>query len=93
MATHAQIAGRLLRDAAIFFRNVAAQNATLRERLSENADVYEQVAQLVETEPLGELPVETANQVDRVTNAVRSRRTLSKTRKFSAATTKRHRCS
>jgi hypothetical protein len=55
MATHAQIAARLLRDAAKFFRNVAAQNEALRETLNDNAGVYDQVATLVETAPLTEL--------------------------------------
>ena len=49
MATHAQIAARLLRDAAKFFRNVAAQNEALRATLNDNADVYDQVATLVGT--------------------------------------------
>ena len=55
MATHAQVAGRLLRDAATFFRNVAAQNAALREQLNDNAAVYDQVAALVEAQPLTEI--------------------------------------
>lgn len=55
MATHAQIAGRLLRDAAKFFRNVGEQNEPLREQMNDNATVYDQVAQLLEADPLGEL--------------------------------------
>lgn len=55
MATHAQIAGRLLRDAATFFRNVGAQNEPLREQMNDNADVYEQAAGLVESDPTGKL--------------------------------------
>lgn len=55
MATHAQIASRLLRDAATFFRNVGAQNEPLREQMDDNATVYEQIAQLLEANPLGEL--------------------------------------
>lgn len=57
MATHAQIAGRLLRDAATFFRNIGAQNEPLREQMNDNADVYDQVARLVESNPLGELEI------------------------------------
>jgi ABC-type transporter Mla subunit MlaD len=57
MATHAQIAARLLRDAATFFRNVAAQNEALRATLNDNADVYDQVAKLVEAEPLAQLDI------------------------------------
>ena len=55
MATYAQVAARLLRDAAKFFRNVAAQNEPLREQMEDNATVYEQLADLVESNPLGEL--------------------------------------
>jgi hypothetical protein len=58
MATYAQLSARLLRDAATFFRNVAAQNEPLREQLEDNATVYEQVADLVEREPLGEIDLD-----------------------------------
>jgi hypothetical protein len=58
MATHAQVAGRLLRDAAKFFRNVAAQNEHLREQLNDNARVYDEVAQLVEADPMGQIDVD-----------------------------------
>jgi hypothetical protein len=55
MATYVQISARLLRDAATFFRNVARQNETLREQLDDNARIYEQVADLLEKDPQGEL--------------------------------------
>ncbi len=55
MPSHAEIAARLLRDAATFFRAVGEQNDALRDQMTENADVFEQVAVLVETNPLGEL--------------------------------------
>lgn len=55
MATYAQLAAKLLRDAAAFFRTVAAQNEPLREQMEDNAAVYEQVADLVENDPSGEL--------------------------------------
>jgi len=58
MPSHAQLAAKLLRDAATFFRNVGAQNPELAEEMSENAAVYEQVADLTEADPLGELLVE-----------------------------------
>lgn len=58
MATYAQIAARLLRDAATFFRNVGAQNEPLREQMVDNAAVYDQVADLLEKQPLGELNLE-----------------------------------
>jgi hypothetical protein len=55
MATYAQLAAKLLRDAAIFFRNVGAQNDPLKEQMNDNAAVYEQVAALVERDPNGVL--------------------------------------
>lgn len=58
MATHADLAAKLLRDAAIFFRNVGEQNQPLKEQMDDNADVYEQVASLLEANPTGELDLE-----------------------------------
>ena len=55
MATHAQLAAKLLRDAAVFFRNVGDQNEPLKDQMYDNATVYEQVADLVENDPAGEL--------------------------------------
>ncbi len=55
MATYAQVSARMLRDAAKFFRNVGAQNEALREQMDDNATVYEQIADLVENNPLGEI--------------------------------------
>ncbi len=55
MPSHAEIAARLLRDAASFFRAVAEQNEPLREQMTENATVFEQVADLVEKDPQGQL--------------------------------------
>jgi len=57
MATHAEIAAKLLKDAATFFRNVGDQNEALKEQMDDNADVYEQVAGLVESDPMGILDV------------------------------------
>ena len=55
MATYAQIAAKLLRDAANFFRNVGDQNEPLKEQMHENAKIYDQVADLVEKDPGGSL--------------------------------------
>lgn len=55
MATHAQLGARLLRDAATFFRNIAAQNETLKGQLNDNASIYDQVADLLEEDPLGQI--------------------------------------
>lgn len=53
MATYSQLAAKLLRDAATFFRNVGLQNEPLKEQMDDNASVYEQVADLVERDPTG----------------------------------------
>jgi len=58
MATHADLAAKLLRDAATFFRNVGDQNEPLKEQMNDNADVYEQVAELLEKNPMGELDLD-----------------------------------
>lgn len=55
MATHAQLAARLLRDAAKFFRTLGEQNEPLRDQMMENADVFDQVANLVENDPAGQI--------------------------------------
>jgi hypothetical protein len=53
MPSHAQLAARLLRDAASFFRTIGEQNPPLQEQMLENASVFEQVATLVERDPSG----------------------------------------
>ena len=58
MATHAQLAAKLLRDAGSFFRNAGEQNPPLKDQMNDNADVYDQVAALVEGDPTGELEVQ-----------------------------------
>ncbi len=50
---HGELAGRLLRDAAAFFRTLAEQNEPIKEQMHENANVYEQLGNLVQTDPLG----------------------------------------
>jgi hypothetical protein len=55
LSTYAQLAAKLLRDAATFFRNVGDQNEPLRENMYDNASVYDQVAELVERDPMGVL--------------------------------------
>lgn len=55
MTTHAQLAARLLRDAANFFRTVGEQNEAISEQMTENATVFEQVASLVEQDPNGQI--------------------------------------
>lgn len=58
MATYAHLAAKLLRDAATFFRNVGNQNPALKEQMLDNADTYDQVAALVEKNPMGILDLE-----------------------------------
>jgi hypothetical protein len=58
MPTHAEIAARLLRDAAGFFRTVGEQNKPLAVQMDENAAVFEQVAELLERDPDGEIAAE-----------------------------------
>jgi hypothetical protein len=58
MPTHAQLAARLLRDAAGFFRTVGQQNEPLAEQMAENATVFEQIADLVEHDPTGVIDAE-----------------------------------
>jgi hypothetical protein len=58
MATHVDLAAKLLKDAAIFFRNVGAQNPALKEQMGDNADVYDQVADLLLSDPHGELDLD-----------------------------------
>ena len=55
MATHAQLAAKLLRDAAAFFRSIGKQNPSLAGELEDNASVYEGVADLVEKDPTANL--------------------------------------
>ena len=55
MPTHSELAARLLRDAAQFFRTIGEQNAPLKEQMQDNAQVFDQVADLVERDPTGEV--------------------------------------
>jgi hypothetical protein len=57
--TYAQLAAKLLRDAATFFENVGEQNEPLKEQMFDNASVYKQVADLVEEDPTGVLDLDT----------------------------------
>ena len=53
MTTHAELAAKLLREAATMFRSLGAPDPELGKRLDEFASVYEQVADLVEQDPTG----------------------------------------
>lgn len=56
MTTHAELAAKLLRDAADFFRMLGEQNPPLKIQMTENARVFQEVATLVEQNPTGKLP-------------------------------------
>ncbi len=56
MPTNAQLAAKLLRDASVFFRHVGEQNPPIADQMNDNAQVYDEVAGLVESDPSGELP-------------------------------------
>jgi hypothetical protein len=58
MPTHAQVAADLLRAAATFFRNIADTNQELKGQMETNAETYEVIAKLVESDPQGELDLE-----------------------------------
>jgi hypothetical protein len=55
MPSHSELAAKLLRDAAAFFKTIAEQNPPLKDQMDENADVFEQVADLVEKDPNGQI--------------------------------------
>ncbi len=55
MPAHSELAAKLLRDAAAFFKTIAEQNPPLKDQMDENADVFQQVADLVETDPTGHI--------------------------------------
>jgi hypothetical protein len=62
MPTNAQLAAKLLRDASVFFRNVGEQTPPIAEQMNDNAQVYDQVAGMVESDPHGELPEQQASE-------------------------------
>lgn len=53
--SYAELCGRLLQDAAGFFRTLAEQNEPLKEQMLENANVFEQIGGLVAQDPNGNL--------------------------------------
>ncbi|MCC7305302.1 MAG: hypothetical protein IT558_03470 [Alphaproteobacteria bacterium] len=53
MPTHAEMAAKLLKDAAGFYKTLGAENDHLKKSMTENAAVYEQVAALVAERPSG----------------------------------------
>ncbi len=62
MPTNAQLAAKMLRDASMFFQQVGEQNPPVADQMNQNAAVYQQVAQLVESDPMGEVPMQDPGQ-------------------------------
>lgn len=55
MPTHAQLAAKLLKESANFFRAVGNDNPDMRENMDSMASACDTVADLVESDPTGEL--------------------------------------
>lgn len=53
MPTYAAITADLLKDAATFFRTLAEQNEAVRKEMTENAIIYDRLAELMEKDPRG----------------------------------------
>tara|TARA_A200000113_G_C8854537_1_gene351381 strand:+ start:1194 stop:1544 length:351 start_codon:yes stop_codon:yes gene_type:complete len=47
------LAGKVLKDAAIFFYSLGEQNEPIKEQMVENANVYNQIGDLVSEDPMG----------------------------------------
>jgi len=58
MPTNAELAAKMLHDASMFFRQVGEQNPAVADQMNQNAEVYAHVAQLVSTDPTGEVPAQ-----------------------------------
>jgi hypothetical protein len=57
MSNNAELAAKLLRASANFFRAVGEQNEDLKEQMNTNAQACDMIADRVEVDPLG-LPAE-----------------------------------
>ncbi len=55
MTTHAELAARLLREAAIIFRTINLPDAEVQQRLDTFGQLYERVAELLEEAPTAPL--------------------------------------
>ena len=58
MPTHAELAAKLLKESAKFYRAVGSDNPNLQENMESMASACDTVAGLVESDPTGELAVE-----------------------------------
>ncbi|MCW8916680.1 MAG: hypothetical protein OQK24_12630 [Magnetovibrio sp.] len=57
MASHTQLAANLLRNAATFFRDIGTNNPELKKQMEANASTYDAVADMVEQDPSGKIPL------------------------------------
>lgn len=55
---HSEMAARLLADGATFFRSIAEGNAPIADQMNHNANVYDELAELVREDPMGVPPSE-----------------------------------
>ena len=55
MPSHAELASKLLKDAATFFRTLASQNRNIEKQMTDNANVFEKISNLVIQDPYGKL--------------------------------------
>ncbi len=57
MATNAELAAKLLRNAGDFFRNIGANTPGIKDQMEQNARTYDIVANWLEEDPTGEAPI------------------------------------
>lgn len=69
-SSHAELAARMLREAAGFFRRLAANNPMLKEDMEANVGIFEQVAELVAKDPAGRVGSYEPGEADKTAHAV-----------------------
>ncbi|MDH5412178.1 MAG: hypothetical protein OEY16_12380 [Alphaproteobacteria bacterium] len=57
MATNAELAAKLLRNAGDFFRNIGESSPQIKSQMEQNARTYDLVADWLEDDPTGEAPI------------------------------------
>ncbi len=63
MPTHAEISAKLLQEAAAFFRNLGEQNKEILTQMTENARVFDQMAELLSKDPGGRIDDKTHGEL------------------------------
>lgn len=64
MPTHAQLAAKLLKESAKFYRAIGDDNPQMRDNMESMASACDTVAGLVETDPTGELSMTSFGEDD-----------------------------